>query len=217
MVPAPWARHAAELYAARRRHRRAPHAERRARQLPLGADHPRPVAAVRRGRVPPHDRRPVGARRPRGGAPRVPGPDRAGAGVGHRRHPPRPAPDGDHAAARVLRRLPRAGRRVRPADPPAVDDHRRAGRLPVPQAGRRRRASCSPTTSTTTGAPAAATGCTRRSATCSRASPRSTSSRRSTRPRCAPCRRPPRAGSTTSPSSSTTRSSRPCWPRPARC
>ena len=50
-------------------------------------------------------------------------------------------------------------------DPPAVDDHRRAGRLPVPQPRRRRRASCSPTTSTTTGAPAAASGSTTRSAT----------------------------------------------------
>ena len=40
-----------------------------------------------------------------------------------------------------------------PADPPAVDDHRRAGRLPVPQAGRRGGRASSPTTSTTTGAP----------------------------------------------------------------
>ena len=75
--------------------------------------------------------------------------------------PPRPAPHGDHAAPRVLRRLPRAGRRVPPADPPAVDDHRRPGRVPVPPAGRRGRRACSPTTSTTTGAPAAATGSTR--------------------------------------------------------
>ena len=107
-------------------------------QLPLGSDHARAVAAVGRGRVPAHDRRPVGARRPRRGPARVPGPDRAGPGVGHRRHPPRAAPDGDHPAARVLRRLPRAGGRVPAAGPPAVHDHCGAGRVPVPPAGGRR-------------------------------------------------------------------------------
>ena len=68
MVPAPWARHAAEMYERRRRHRRSPDAQRRAPHLPLGTDHPRALAAVRRGRLPSHDRRPVGARRPRRGA-----------------------------------------------------------------------------------------------------------------------------------------------------
>ena len=154
--------------------------------LPLGADHPRAVAAVRRGRVPPHPRRPVGARRPRRGAPRAAGPDRTGARVGHRRHPPRPAPLGDHAAARVLRRLPRTRRRVRAADPPAVDHHAPSRPDSRSASWRPRKASSSPTTSTTTGGPAAPTACTRRSTTCSRASPRSTCSRRSTRPRCAP-------------------------------
>ena len=59
----------------------------------------------------------------------------------------------------VLRRLPGAGGRVPAADPPAVDDHGRAGRVPVPPAWPPTKASCSPTTSTTTGGPAAATGC----------------------------------------------------------
>ena len=44
----------------------------------------------------------------------------------------------DHPAAGVLRHLSRAGRRVHPADPAAVDDHRRAGRVPVPPPRRRR-------------------------------------------------------------------------------
>ena len=113
MVPAPWARHAAAMYEP---------GDDIGVHLTLNAEHPNyrwgpithaPSLLVRRRRVPPLDRRPVGARRPRRGAPGVPGPDRAGAGVGHRRHPPRPAPDGDHAAAGVLRRLPRHGRRVR--------------------------------------------------------------------------------------------------------
>ena len=67
----------------------------------------------------------------------LPGPDRAGDGLGHRRDPPRAAPHGDHAASGVLRHLPGAGRRVRPARPSAVDDHRRSGRLPVPPPRRR--------------------------------------------------------------------------------
>ena len=114
MVPAPWARHAAGDVRAGRRHRRPPHAQRRARPLPLGPDHPRPVAAVRRRRVPPHRSTTCGSTpTPSEVRRELPGPDRAGAGLGHRRHPPRPAPHGDHAAARVLRRLPRAGRRVR--------------------------------------------------------------------------------------------------------
>ena len=62
----------------------------RARELPLGPDHPRPVAAVGRGRLPPHPRRPVGARRPRRGAARVPRPDRAGASPGASTSPTSP-------------------------------------------------------------------------------------------------------------------------------
>ena len=177
MVPAPWARDAAMQLPHERRHRRAPHAQLRVRRVPLRPDHPRPVAAVGRGRVPARRRRPVGARRSGGGAARVPGPDRAGAGVGHRRHPPRPAPDRDHAAARVLRRLPRAGRSssacrsaCRRRSPPSRPASRSASWPP-------RRACCSPTTSTTTGAPAAATGLRRDRRRCSPASPRSTCSR----------------------------------------
>ena len=51
----------------------------------------------------------------------------------------------------------------------------------------------------------------------SRGSPRSTSSRPSTRPRSAPCRRRPRRGSTTSRWSSTIPVCRRCWPRSAPC
>ena len=68
MVPAPWARHAADNVRADRRHRRPPHAQRRARGVPLGPDHARPVAAVGRGRVPAQPRRPLGARRSGRGA-----------------------------------------------------------------------------------------------------------------------------------------------------
>ena len=123
MVPAPWARDAALRYRPDRRHRRAPDAQLRVRGVPVRAHHARPVAAQRRGRLPAPHRRPVGARRPRGGAPRMPRPDRAGAGLGHRRDPSHAAPHGHHAAARVLRRVPRARRRVPPAHPPAIDDH----------------------------------------------------------------------------------------------
>ena len=64
-------------------------------------------------------------------------PDRAGPRLGHRRHPSHAAPHCHHTAARVLRRLPRARRRVPPADTAAIDDHRRSGRLPVPPPRRR--------------------------------------------------------------------------------
>ena len=137
MVPAPWAR-ACGGRAERRGHRRPPHPQRRARAVPLGPDHPRAVPGRRRRRLPPGHRRPVGARRPRRGAPGVPDPDRAGARVGDRRHPPRPAPLGHVAAAGVLRRLPRPGRRVPPPHPPAVDGRRARRRLPVPAPRRRR-------------------------------------------------------------------------------
>ena len=113
MVPAPWAREAAAALP-RRGRRRAPHPQRRARRLPVGADHPRAVAARRRRRLPPHARRPVGPRRPRRGAARVPGPDRAGHPVGLRREPPHVAPERADDATRVLRHLPRARRRVPP-------------------------------------------------------------------------------------------------------
>ncbi len=90
------------------------------------------------------------------------------------------------------------GRRVPAADPPAVDDHGRAGRLPVPPPGRRggRRVPRPLRPRLAGRQPRAA--CSTPSRRCSRASPRSTSSRRSTRPRCGRCRRRPRAGSTTS-------------------
>ena len=121
----------------RRRRRRPPHAQRRARPLPLGSAHPRPVAAVRRWRLPLDRRRPVGARRSGRGPPRAAHAGRAGDRLGNRRHAPRATPHVDHAAARVLRHLPRTGRRVPAADPPAVDDRRGARRVPVPASRRR--------------------------------------------------------------------------------
>ena len=62
--------------------RRAPHAQRRVRPLPLGPDHPRAVAARRRRRLPPHGRGRVGPRRPRRGAPRAAGPRSSGPSSG---------------------------------------------------------------------------------------------------------------------------------------
>ena len=98
-----------------------------------------------------------------------------------------------------------------------VDDHRRAGRVPVPQARRRRgRGVPRPLRPRLAGRQPRSCA-TRRSATWSPASPRSTCSRRSTRRRCGRCRRRRPAGSTTWRSSSTTRSCRTCSPRPAPC
>ena len=80
-----------------------------------------------------------------------------------------------------------------PADPPAVDDHRRAGRLPVPPAGRRGgRRVPRPLRPRLAGRQPRA-GLRGDPRPRSRASPRSTSSRRSTRPRCGRCRRRPTA------------------------
>jgi predicted glycoside hydrolase/deacetylase ChbG (UPF0249 family) len=61
-------------------------------------------------------------------------------------------------------------------------------------------------TSTTIGEPAVASGCTKRSARCNPASPRSMCSRPSTHPRCAPSPTPHLVGSTTTRWSPTTRS-----------
>ncbi len=126
--------------------RRAPHPQRRARDLPLGPDHPLAEPARRRRRVPPHDRGRLGPRRPRRGAARVPSPDRAGHRLGLRREPPHQPPRCAAAAARVLRRLPRAGGRLRP---PAAVGRRggRARRRASPSvASPPTKASCSPTT-----------------------------------------------------------------------
>ena len=146
MVPCPWARDAAAQY---RGEDVGVHLTLNAGvgDLPLGAAHPLAEPARRRRRVPAHRRGHLGPRRPRGGAPGVPGPDRAGDRLGLRREPPR-QPHGDPAApARVLRRLPRARGRLRPA---AAHGRRAAPsgrRLPLPAARRARRASSSPTTS----------------------------------------------------------------------
>ena len=90
----------------------------------------------------------------------MPRPDRACARVGHRRHPPRAAPVRDHAATRVLRRVHGARGRVPPTGPAAVVDQRRTRPASRSAASPRRRACSSPTTSITTGAPAAASACT---------------------------------------------------------
>ncbi len=161
----------------RRRRRRPPHAQRRERPLPLGSAHPRPVVALRRRWVPLDGRRPVGTRRSRRGAPRTAHPGRAGAGVGHRRHPPGTAPHVDHVASGVLRHLSRARRRVRPPDSPAVDDLRGAGRISRSGASPPRRESSSPITSTTTGARAVAPARSPPSTHWAPESPRSTSNR----------------------------------------
>ncbi len=74
----------------RRRHRGPADPQRRARPLPMGADHPGSVAA-RRGRgVSPHRDRRLGPRRSGRGAARVPRPGGAGRPVGIRHQPPRP-------------------------------------------------------------------------------------------------------------------------------
>ena len=182
----------------RRGRRRAPHAQRRVRPLPLGADHPRAVAARRRRRLPPHGHRRVGPRRPRRGAPRAPGPGRAGDPLGLRRQPPRQPHGHAAAAARVLRRLPRAGRRVRaPAAP--VGRLERADRSGSRSAGwPPRRACCSPTTSSwSRRRRVPAHDRDGRRTTCARASPRSTSTPRSTPPSCGRSPTTGPAGSTT--------------------
>ena len=124
MVPAPWARHAAADYRA---------ADDIGVHLTLNAEHEMyrwgplthaPSLLSGDGGFPRDHRRPVGARRLRRGLPRAQGADHARDRVGHRRHPPRAPPHGDHAAARVLRHLSRAGHRVPAPDATAVDRSR---------------------------------------------------------------------------------------------
>src|SRR5262245_1981709 len=107
-------------------------------ELPLGPDHIRAEPARRRRRVPTHDGRHVGPRRPRGGAARVPGPGGTGHPLGLRREPSRQPHGHAPAPARVLRRLPRAGGRLRPPLAHGAGRRRAVGRLPVPRARRRR-------------------------------------------------------------------------------
>ncbi|MEZ5136527.1 MAG: hypothetical protein R2699_16130 [Acidimicrobiales bacterium] len=68
----------------------------------------------------------------------MPQPARAGDPVGLRHHPPRLAHGHPAAAARVLRRLPRAGRRLRLAAAPVRRLVRALHRLPGSRAGGRR-------------------------------------------------------------------------------
>ena len=75
------------------------------------------------------------------------GADRAGDLLGLRRQPPRQPHGHAAAAARVLRRLPRAGGRLRAAAAHGRCVSPAADRLPVPRARRATKASCSPTTS----------------------------------------------------------------------
>ena len=165
MVPCPWAREAASRYRGEDVGR-PPHPQRRARPVPVGPDHPRPVAARRRRRLPPHRGRPVGPRRPRRGPARAAGPGRAGHPVGLRRQPPRQPPGRAAAQARVLRRLPRPGRRLRAAGPAAraptasAASASRSARWPP------RRACSSPTTSSGVSAVGSRRAIERRSRTC---------------------------------------------------
>ena len=155
MVPCPWAREAAARY---RGEDVGVHLTLNAEYdlLPLGPDHPRPRrCSTATAASPARVERRVGPRRPRRGPAGVPGPDRAGHPLGLRRQPPRHPHGHAAAAARVLRRLPRAGRRVRAA-PAARRRPRPSGRSASRSAGwPPRRASCSPTTSCTSAASAA--------------------------------------------------------------
>ena len=135
----------------------------------------------------PHGRGHLGPRRPRRGPPGVPGADRAGDHVGLRREPPRQPHGHAPTARRLLRRVPRAGGRLRPAAP-------HGGRQPSESSGsrsddsQRKKESCSPITSCSApSAPGAASSgsC----STCGRASPRCTCTRASTRTSCARIRR----------------------------
>ncbi len=166
MVPAPWARHAAAMLPGGRRHRRPPHAQRRARVLPLGPDHPRPVAAVAATAGSPARSTTCGS---------TPTPTRCCASAGPRSSGRWPGAStsrhlAPHLTAITLRpeffdvylelavefrlpiRLPSTITPSRPASPSASWPPRRA--------------SSSPTTSTTTGGPAAATACSTPSRRC---------------------------------------------------
>ena len=197
MVPCPWAREAAARY----------RGEDVGVHLTLNAEYDlyrwgpithAPVAARRRRRLPAHGRGRVGPRRPRRGAAGAAGPGRAGDLLGLRRQPSRLAHGHAAAATRVLRRVPRAGRRLRPAAPAARARRRRRligfpfrrlrgrGGRGVPRPLRLVRAA--------SGAGAGSSGC---CATCDPGSPRSTSTRRSTPPSCGRSRRTGRRGSTT--------------------
>ena len=123
-----------------------------------------------------------------------------------------------HAAARVLRRLPRAGRRLPPAHPAAGDRRPSGPRLPVPPAGRRGGRACSPTTSSTLAAPGSRRAVERalRDAAARRHRDR-TCSRPSTRPSCGPSSPDwPRLGRRPRTWSSTTELRRAARARPAR-
>ena len=188
--PCPWARDAAaEL--PRRGRRRAPHAQRRVRRLPLGPDHPRARRCSTATAASPARSTTCGT---------TPTSTRCGAEcraqierahpLGLRRQPPRLPPGRTAAAARVLRRLPRAGGRVRAAAPPAVDDQPSAASASRSASWPPRRACVFPDHFDHDWRAGSRERVVRaRSPTCSRASPRSTCSRRSTRPRSAPCRR----------------------------
>ncbi len=127
----------------------APHPQRRARAVPLGADHACTVAARWRRRLPPHPDRPLGARRPGRGPARAACPGGAGDPLGIRRQPPGLPHGRTPTSTRVLRRLPRPRRRVR-APHQALrrfERTRRSGSRSGPSPPRR--GSASPTTSST--------------------------------------------------------------------
>ena len=121
----------------------------------------------------------------------MPGPGRAGRPVGLRHQPPRRPHGRPAAAARVLRHLPGAGRRLRTAAPAARRRRRAQPRVPHPPAGRRggravRRPRPHRPGRRRAGGPARGS-----SASSPPGSPRSPCTPRSTAPSCAP---PPRLG-----------------------
>ena len=198
---------------AERRRRRAPHAQRRVRPSTGGDRSPtRPsllsATAASRARSTTCGTTPTSTRCAASCAPRS-----SGHCVGLRRHPPRAAPAAITLRPEFFDVYLDLAVEFAPARAPAVDDHRRAGRVPVPQArrrrGRRLPRPLRPRLARRQPRPRHADA--RQPA--SRASPRSTSSRRSTRRRSGLSRPPPRRGSTTSPSPSTRRCRRSSTPR----
>ena len=178
MVPAPWARARGDALPSRPT-TSACTSRSTASTTPTGSGRsPTPRRCCRgEGGFPRDRRRPVGARRPGRGAARVPRPDRTGAWRGASTSPTsrrtsRPSRCGPSSSTSTSswRSSSACRSACRPRSPPSRPASRSAVSPP-------RRASCSPTTSTTTGAPAAASASTTRSATCSPASPRSTCSR----------------------------------------
>ena len=200
----------------RRGHRCRPDAQRRARRLPVGPDHPGPIAVRRRRRLPPHRRRRVGARRSRRGTPGVPRPDRTSDPLGLRRQPPHQPSERHATPSRVLRRLARAGRRVRAAPAPRRGGGRTHRRVSLPPPGRRgggRRPRPLPLRARRGPARPSSASC----SSSRRGSPRSDSNRHAIPRSCGQSTSGGPIGSTTSTCSPTTADSGPCSDAPVSC